>query len=321
MADPDPKALFQSAAVESILGYRPKDLVDKNAFDYVHPADLLEVSGGAKNAHGHDHRRHAALSPPGRLLGPSRGARQEPAARPPSPGLYRQFPAAKREVLNAGSKPVTDPLKNITAVISAGGKSRRFGRDKALEPLAGYPLIQHVAASLGGFPHRLILCSHDRYDFLGWPRALDLIEAKGPLGGLYTAIHHSATPWLAFAAADMPFLTADYWRVMAGFVADASVSKVTCQAVIARGPDGRLQPLAGLYHRSLLPSITTRLQAGGAGAELSLLALLKHAIIDDAVYEVPWEALLAQAGGQAHYFYNINTQGDLHKALLLKGQA
>ncbi len=40
---PDGEILYESPALERLLGYRPEDLVGKNAFDYIHPQDLPAV--------------------------------------------------------------------------------------------------------------------------------------------------------------------------------------------------------------------------------------------------------------------------------------
>jgi PAS domain S-box-containing protein len=40
---PDGQVVYESPALERLLGYEPEDLVGKNAFDYVHPEDLPSV--------------------------------------------------------------------------------------------------------------------------------------------------------------------------------------------------------------------------------------------------------------------------------------
>jgi PAS domain S-box-containing protein len=39
------KILFQSPSIERVLGYRPEELLDKNAFDFVHPNDVQRLLG------------------------------------------------------------------------------------------------------------------------------------------------------------------------------------------------------------------------------------------------------------------------------------
>jgi len=43
LLEPDGTIRYESPAVEEVLGYRPEDLVGKNAFGYVHPEDLERV--------------------------------------------------------------------------------------------------------------------------------------------------------------------------------------------------------------------------------------------------------------------------------------
>jgi PAS domain S-box-containing protein len=40
---PDGEIVYESPALERLLGYKPEDLVGKNAFDYIHPGDLPSI--------------------------------------------------------------------------------------------------------------------------------------------------------------------------------------------------------------------------------------------------------------------------------------
>lgn len=73
--------------------------------------------------------------------------------------------------------------------ILAGGKSRRFGSDKAEAPLHGKPLIDHVADALAGQCGTIVLCGrvHGAMTSLADRPGAD----QGPLGGLAAALHHA----------------------------------------------------------------------------------------------------------------------------------
>ena len=83
------------------------------------------------------------------------------------------------------------------AVILAGGKSRRMGRDKQSIRLGGRTLLAHAkAASIGA----------------GWkPRvvATDRQPGLGPLGGIATALQQTNHSRVLFVSCDMPFLTGE----------------------------------------------------------------------------------------------------------------
>ncbi len=74
-------------------------------------------------------------------------------------------------------------------VILAGGKSSRFGSDKALAEFEGRPLIAHVADMLAGQCDAIAVAGRD---WGGLVRVNDTPEpGLGPLGGLLGALHHA----------------------------------------------------------------------------------------------------------------------------------
>ena len=74
---------------------------------------------------------------------------------------------------------------NCSAVILAGGASRRMGRDKALMPWKGSTLIESVAREvLNAAGNVTLIGSPERIGKVGFPVICDQIEGCGPLGGL-----------------------------------------------------------------------------------------------------------------------------------------
>ena len=172
----------------------------------------------------------------------------------------------------------------LAAAITAGGRSRRFGQDKALYSVRGVPLLHRVAASLEGYAPKLLIAPEGQYTLAGWTQHADLRPGDGPLAGLETALSMltaaqtsapgvpAAAPlWLAFAAVDMPNLSVQYWRLLASQIAPESAWP-SVQAVLGLDPRQRPQPLAGLYHASLLPLVTGLLDVG----ERRMQALLER---------------------------------------------
>jgi molybdopterin-guanine dinucleotide biosynthesis protein A len=74
--------------------------------------------------------------------------------------------------------------------ILAGGKSTRFGSDKAEAILDGRPLIEHVLASLGKQCDAVVLCGREREGAVSISDRPD--PDQGPLGGLSAALHHAS---------------------------------------------------------------------------------------------------------------------------------
>ncbi|MBR2175003.1 molybdenum cofactor guanylyltransferase [Sphingopyxis sp.] len=75
-------------------------------------------------------------------------------------------------------------MRTLGAVL-AGGRSSRFGSDKALAMLDGRSLLDHAVAALR--PHCDAVIVVGRGEIADWPRA-----DMGPLGGIAGALIHAA---------------------------------------------------------------------------------------------------------------------------------
>jgi len=147
-------------------------------------------------------------------------------------------------------------LRMVSGAILAGGRSRRFGQDKAFALLGGRPLIAHVCGALR------IVCSEvfvvadgpERFEGLGVAVVSDLVKGAGSLGGLYTALIHGRHDMCFVVGCDMPFLCPGLLERMSRLAAgtDAVVPVVR----------GDLQPLHALYTRRCLPRIERRILEG-----------------------------------------------------------
>ena len=146
------------------------------------------------------------------------------------------------------------PLPHVAGVILAGGRSSRFGSNKALADLNGAPLISRVAHVLEGlFTERLLVTnSPGLYSFLGWASTADRFADAGPLAGIHAALSTIKAPWAFVVGCDMPNLDHRLIRHLCS-LADRH------QAVIPRHHQGQ-EPLHALYHRSALPQLEAALQ-------------------------------------------------------------
>ena len=186
-------------------------------------------------------------------------------------------PPAPAHLEDAPDRAAVDHGVALGAAITAGGQSRRFGRDKALYAVQGVPLLHRVAASLEENAPKLLIAPAGRYALTGWTTHPDLRPGEGPLAGLETALSvlagapAPAPQWLAFAAVDMPNLSVRYWRLLTGQIVGDS-ARPAVRAVLGLDARQRAQPLAGLYHVSLLPQVTALLDTG----ERRMQALLER---------------------------------------------
>ena len=130
---------------------------------------------------------------------------------------------------------------NTSAVVLAGGKSRRIGRPKAFLDLGGRNLIERVLDVLLDLFPETILVTPDFAPFERFhlPLVADRHPGAGALGGAWTGIAAASHPTSLVVACDMPFLDG----ALLAHLVEASRGR---DGAIPRGPDG-LHPLHAVY--------------------------------------------------------------------------
>ncbi len=146
------------------------------------------------------------------------------------------------------------PLPKV--FILAGGRSSRFGEDKALAEVDGRPLIQHVATAAAALPASITVIADvpDKFAALGLHTVADLVPGMGPLGGLLTAL--SAAPeggGVLLLSCDLLGLQTDWLRALL----DADPA-----APVVLFDTDPLQPLVARYAPALKPEVARRLAEG-----------------------------------------------------------
>jgi molybdopterin-guanine dinucleotide biosynthesis protein A len=147
----------------------------------------------------------------------------------------------------------------LSLVIQAGGESRRVGRDKALLPFLGQPLILRPLSRLAGIADEVQITSNQpkNYRFLGLTPIPDLLPGFGALGGLYTALSAASHPYVAVVACDMPFASPELFAYELLVLRESDAD-----AVIPRSPAGT-EPFHAVYARNAcLPPVKAALDAG-----------------------------------------------------------
>lgn len=198
----------------------------------------------------------------------------------------------------------------ITAVILAGGRSRRLGRDKAVEPFADEPLlcrvIRRAAASVNANAGDVVVVVADPARAAALPlepeqrTAVDAFPGCGPLGGIYTGLTAARTEWSLAVACDLPFLSVPLLRYMARLRDGVDI--------VAPVVNGRPEPTHALYSRRCRPAIAARLQAGR----------LKTAnLFSDVTVRYVDETEIRHFDPELLSFFNINRPADLARALEL----
>lgn len=142
--------------------------------------------------------------------------------------------------------------QGITGIILAGGEGRRMqGEDKGWIELQGIPLIERVLDRVKPQVSECIISANrnmERYRALGVPVVADAEVYLGPLAGIAHALQHIATDYALVVPTDAPLVPTDLVK---------RLSKELPAPLIICHDGERLQPLFGLFHRSLAPSIFT----------------------------------------------------------------
>ena len=168
-------------------------------------------------------------------------------------------------------RPVPKSIRNpFTAVLLAGGRSTRMGRDKAALEIEGEPLWQRQLATLRATGARDLLISgraDGPYANAGVLVIEDLTPGAGPLAALEAVLPRIATSHAIVLAIDLPAMRADFLRVLVktALAKDCSVIPES---------EGRFEPLAAVYAPSLLPLVVECLR----GPDRSMQNLLRLAM-------------------------------------------
>jgi len=155
------------------------------------------------------------------------------------------------------------------AVVLAGGDSRRMGRDKALLPVGGRPMIALIVDQLKALFEEIVI-SADRpgdYDFLGLPVVPDLEPSQGPLRGIASSLPRMTH--------DLNFVTAcDIPRIDLSFVNRLIKMADGYDLVLPCVESHLYEPLFAVYRKSVVPE-AARILEGGGRSILELLDRIK----------------------------------------------
>ncbi len=158
--------------------------------------------------------------------------------------------------------PESIPAVPLIGAVLCGGRSSRFGSDKALADAGGVPLGSRVVAALrqaGADP--VVAVGGSAGDELGLPTVPDRQPGAGPLAGLATALRWAKTGLVLVVPCDLPLLDP---QDLASLAAAANAET----AAIA--DDGQPQPSIGCWPASFGPRIQALVDEGGRAWRLAL---------------------------------------------------
>jgi molybdenum cofactor guanylyltransferase len=171
--------------------------------------------------------------------------------------------------------------ETIAAIVLAGGRSSRFGRDKLAEPFAGRPLLDHAIAAVSSFTDEvLVIVAPDATPTVSVGVRLihDAQAFEGPLAGVVAGLAATEADVVVIVAGDSPTIVPGVLDLLARAI-------MTTDATAARLEVGEDRPpLPMAVRRSAAWTVADALFATGERR----LRALPEALHERSIPEVDW---------------------------------
>ena len=154
-----------------------------------------------------------------------------------------------------------------SAIVVAGGLSRRLGQDKRRLRLWGEDqpsLLEHTVQVVGQLCSDVVVVLNDPQAWAGLPARLvpDVYADGGALGGIYAGLAAVEREYALAVAADMPFLNPDLLGALLAHPRDYDVLVPrSLQPGSARNELG-VEPLHAIYSKACLAPMRATLDSG-----------------------------------------------------------
>jgi molybdopterin-guanine dinucleotide biosynthesis protein A len=195
-----------------------------------------------------------------------------------------------------------------SAVILAGGFSRRFGRDKGLVVLAGKPLVLHVINRVSKVVDEVLVVvsskdQKNKFEPILAEKAnllIDKNDSQTPLVGAITGFQSAKGEYSLLLPCDTPLISIQIIQFLLDMCSNRS-------AAIPRWPNRYIEPLQAVYHtKSALTAAKTAFAQGNRNMQSMIDNLRGVRYVSTMVLEQLEPDLLT--------FFNVNTPQDLKKA-------
>ncbi len=203
------------------------------------------------------------------------------------------------------------PNPPASAVVLAGGQSRRMGQDKRRLRLwgpDGPTLLEHTVGLLAGLCAEVIAVLNDPQEWADLPARLvpDVYPDGGALGGIYSGLAAARHEHALVVAADMPFLNPALLAAMLARLRDydALLPRSPVPGAARNALD--VEPLHAVYSRACLGPIRSTLESG----QRKIAAFFP---LVRAAYVEPDE--IAHHDPLGRSFQNLNTPEQVEQAL------
>ena len=193
----------------------------------------------------------------------------------------------------------------MKALILAGGENRRIPIMKGFLELMGRRIIESTIVLLKEKFDCVIISTNNPESsfYLGVPMVGDVMNYRGPMTGIVSALTTIEDSEVFVTACDMPFIKPELIRC----IVDRWTER--WEAVIPLF-DGRPQPLLGIYSKRLLPKMEESISKRSRGLREFLKTKEVHYIEEEVVRAIDRDG---------RSFININTMQDYERQRLVVG--
>ncbi len=190
-----------------------------------------------------------------------------------------------------------------TAIILAGGKNSRMGKNKAFLQVGQKTIIDGLVNDLKTSFSEIIISSNEPelYDYLQVKIVKDIIPGLGPLSGMHSALQKATFEKSLILACDMPFLDMQ--------LAELLVQESQGYDIAIPKLDKHLEPLFAVYDKTCVKHIEACLR-NSISKIIDFYPKVK-------VNYLSWD-MISELVGTEDVFFNVNTPKDLQKARRLR---
>jgi molybdopterin-guanine dinucleotide biosynthesis protein A len=189
---------------------------------------------------------------------------------------------------------------SIGAIILAGGKSSRMGRDKGLMKVGGVAMVQCAIQSVANYADNIVvMSSNPEYRITGMKLLPDQIQDKGPLSGLVSGMQYLQKDAYVVLTCDTPLLNEAFVEFLINRYLESSAEAVVPEV------NGKMYPLTAIYSASTLSFFSDCLLRD----ELSVRRCLEKMNIEKIVIDRD-EQIFPES-----IFRNVNTIEDYNKMI------
>ncbi len=187
----------------------------------------------------------------------------------------------------------------MAALILAGGENKRIPLLKGFLEIGEGRIVEVTIQRLRKVFNRIILSTNtpEQYCYLGLPMVGDIIQARGPMTGIFSALSLPDVSVVFVTACDMP----DINGILSKYIAGRWRSEYDAVIPVFNNEP---QPLFGVYAKSLV----RRMEEALHHEKRSLRRFLR----DSNVLYIP-ETDVRKIDPEGRSFVNINTMQDFEK--------